>query len=86
MTFESWTSIMYETMEVYPFSWVYYVSFIFLAAFAFLNMIIGIVVNVMNDEHTKERAQEALEAGEPTLKELQDELRELKAMLAERKL
>ncbi len=81
MTFESWTLIMYETMEVYPFSWIYYVSFIFLAAFAFLNMIIGIVVNVMESEHRREREQEALAAGEPTLKELQDELRELKALL-----
>jgi len=47
MTFEDWTDIQYETMEVYPMSWMYYMSFIFLTAFAFLNMVIGIVVNVM---------------------------------------
>ncbi|RUO35843.1 ion transporter [Aliidiomarina sanyensis] len=51
-TFESWTSIMYETMEVYPWSWMYYVSFIFFSAFIFLNMMIGIVLDVMQKEST----------------------------------
>ncbi|CUS47761.1 MAG: voltage-gated sodium channel [Idiomarinaceae bacterium HL-53] len=49
-TFESWTSIMYETMAVYPMSWLYYVSFIFISAFIFLNMMIGIVLQVMQKE------------------------------------
>ncbi len=38
---------MYETMEVYPLSWLYFLSFIFLTTFAFLNMVIGIIVGVM---------------------------------------
>lgn len=59
-TFESWTSIMYETMEVYPMSWIYYVSFIFLSAFIFLNMMIGVVLEVMQ----KETAAFELETGE----------------------
>ena len=77
MTFEDWTDVMYETMTVYPLSWAFYLSFIFFTAFAFLNMIIGIVVNVLEEEN---RAQ-SREEGEPTLKELQDEIRELKALL-----
>ncbi len=51
MTFEDWTDVMYETMSIHPLSWIYYLSFIFFTTFAFLNMIIGIVVNVLNDEH-----------------------------------
>lgn len=35
MTFEDWTDVMYETMAVHPLSWAFYVSFIFLNAFAF---------------------------------------------------
>ncbi len=81
MTFEDWTDVMYETMEVYPFSWFYYISFIFLTAFAFLNMVIGIVVNVMNEEHEKIRKEEALEANEPTLSDLRAELAEIKALI-----
>lgn len=73
MTFEDWTDVMYETMTVYPLSWIFYLTFIFLSAFAFLNMIIGIVVNVLEDEHKRQARAD----GEPTLKELQDEIREL---------
>lgn len=51
VTFEDWTDVMYETMEVYPFSWLYYLSFIFLNAFVFLNMMIGIVIERMQAEH-----------------------------------
>ena len=29
MTFEDWTDVMYETMEVHPLSWIFYLSFIF---------------------------------------------------------
>ena len=83
MTFEDWTDIQYETMEVYPLSWIYYLTFIFLTAFAFLNMVIGIVVNVMEDEHAKARALE--HEGEPTLAELKVEIRELKTMIRELK-
>lgn len=69
MTFEDWTDIQYETMEVYPMSWIFYMSFIFFTAFAFLNMVIGIVVGVMDEEHTKERNQ-----GQPSMLDLQNQI------------
>ncbi len=55
-TFEDWTDVMYETMAVYPFSWIFYLSFIFLTAFVFLNMMIGVVINVMQEAHEKMEA------------------------------
>lgn len=64
-TFEDWTDVMYETMDVYPLSWIFYLSFIFLTAFVFLNMMIGIVINVMQEEHEKNSIEEGKgEAGE----------------------
>ena len=61
MTFEDWTDVMYQTMEVYPLSWTYYLSFIFLTAFAFLNMIIGVIVNELehanDDDNNKKTAE-----------------------------
>ena len=77
MTFEDWTDVMYETMSVYPLSWIYYITFIFLTAFAFLNMIIGVVVNSFEQENILQNR----EKGEPTLKELQLELKEIKTLL-----
>ena len=58
MTFEDWTDVMYETMTVYPLSWIYYLTFIFFTAFAFLNMVIGIVINVMEEESRKQAEAE----------------------------
>ena len=72
MTFEDWTDVMYETMEVYPISWAYYLSFIFFTAFAFLNMVIGIVVSVLDQEQTKAYAE--AHEDEPTITTLQAEI------------
>ncbi len=94
MTFEDWTDVMYETQEVYSLSWIFYLTFIFFTAFAFLNMVIGIVVNVMERENEKARAekqaeliaeQEALGNVEPTLKDVMAELNAIKAQLSESK-
>ena len=91
MTFEDWTDVMYETQEVYSLSWIFYLTFIFFTAFAFLNMVIGIVVNVMERENEKARAEkeaalleEQMAQGhvEPTLHDVMKELRELKAQVS----
>ena len=91
MTFEDWTDVMYETQEVYSLSWIFYLTFIFFTAFAFLNMVIGIVVNVMERENEKARAEkeaalleEQIAQGhvEPTLHDVMKELRELKLQLS----
>ncbi|MEC8417405.1 MAG: ion transporter [Pseudomonadota bacterium] len=93
MTFEDWTDVMYETQEVYSLSWIFYLTFIFFTAFAFLNMVIGIVVNVMERENEKAREEKAAElkaeqvakgTAEPTLSEVMDELKAIKAALADK--
>ncbi|CAH0537643.1 ion transporter [Vibrio marisflavi] len=81
MTFEDWTDVMYETMTVYKLSWLYYLSFIFFTAFAFLNMVIGIVVNVLEQEHAALREEKSKADNEPTMVELKQELAEIKSML-----
>jgi voltage-gated sodium channel len=72
-------AVMYETMEVYPLSWFYYLSFIFFTAFAFLNMVIGIVVNVMEEENAK--AWREAHKDEPTLKDIAQQLAALEKKL-----
>lgn len=79
MTFEDWTDVMYETMTIYGFSWIYYITFIFFTAFAFLNMIIGIVVNVLEEEHQ----QQIRDEGGPTIDMVYAELQEVKQLLQE---
>jgi voltage-gated sodium channel len=77
MTFEDWTDVMYEVMTIYGYARVYILSFIFLTTFAFLNMVIGIVVNVMENENAAER----LADGEPSMSDLRNELADIKALL-----
>lgn len=81
MTFEDWTDVMYETMAVYPLSWFYYLSFIFFTAFAFLNMVIGIVVNVMEEENAK--AWREAHKDEPTLMDVAQQLAVLERKIDE---
>ena len=78
MTFEDWTDVMYETMEVYPFSWAFYLSFIFLTTFAFLNMVIGIVVNVLEEEQAKADTDNPERS---SLRNLHDEIQEVRALV-----
>ena len=61
MTFEGWTDIMHESMELHAYSWIFYVSFIVLTAYTFLNMIIGIIIETLNEEHKKDELDEIAE-------------------------
>ena len=81
MTFEDWTDVMYETMEVYPLSWLFYLTFIFFTAFAFLNMVIGIVVGVMEQENANARAEALEEGGEPSLKDISEQIAKLQLQI-----
>jgi len=78
MTLEDWTDILYETMEVMPFSWIFYLSFIFLTTFVFLNMVIGIIVSVMEEERMK-RNEVSLLDQQKDMKSLITVIEELKA-------
>lgn len=77
-TFEDWTDVMYETMDVYPFSWIFYIIFIFLTAFVFLNMMVGVVLDVM----TRETAEEEHENQENHHQALVTQISELQAQVA----
>lgn len=77
-TFEDWTDVMYETMEVYPLSWIFYIVFIFLTAFVFLNMMVGVVLDVM----TRETAEQDQENQENNHKALVEQIAQLQAQVA----
>ena len=80
MTFEDWTDVMYETMDVYPLSWVYYLTFIFLTAFAFLNMIIGVIVGELKEESKGIRGITPAENNQMMLLEIKQQLERLERL------
>lgn len=84
-TFEDWTDVMYETMTVYPLSWTFYISFIFLTAFIFLNMMVGAVLEVMNEEHQALLDEKQAQENGAVVKTEVLLLQEIKALRAEMK-
>jgi voltage-gated sodium channel len=54
LTFEDWTDVMYEGMEMYPWSWIYFVSFVVIAAFVFFNLFIAVIIGEMEKINNKD--------------------------------
>jgi voltage-gated sodium channel len=55
MTLESWSmGIVRPVMEVYPYAWAFFVPFILVTTFAVVNLLVGLIVNSMQDAHAAE--------------------------------
>ena len=55
MTLESWSmGIVRPVMEVYPLAWMFFVPFILVTTFAVVNLVVGLIVNSMQDAHHAE--------------------------------
>ena len=58
MTLSSWENIMLPIMEVYPMSWMFFVSFVVLSSIIVLNLFVAILVDVVAERRKKiERGQ-----------------------------
>ena len=55
MTLESWSmGIVRPVMEQYPYAWAFFVPFILVTTFAVVNLLVGLIVNSMQDAHAEE--------------------------------
>ncbi|MFK7751449.1 MAG: ion transporter [Sedimentitalea sp.] len=55
MTLESWSmGIVRPVMEVYPLAWAFFIPFIMVTTFAVVNLLVGLIVNSMQDAHHEE--------------------------------
>jgi voltage-gated sodium channel len=60
MTLEGWSGeIVRPIMEVYPYAWAFFVPFILVTTFAVLNLIVGLIVNSMQEAASEETRGEA---------------------------
>ncbi len=84
MTLESWSmGIVRPVMDVYPYAWAFFVPFIMVTTFAVVNLLVGLIVNSMQDAHSEEEGERTdayrdqvltrLEAIEARIARLQDE-------------
>lgn len=55
MTLESWSmGIVRPVMETHPWAWAFFVPFIMITTFAVVNLLVGLIVNSMQDAHSEE--------------------------------
>lgn len=55
MTLESWSmGIVRPVMEVHPQAWLFFVPFILVTTFAVMNLVVGLIVNSMQEAHSEE--------------------------------
>lgn len=59
MTLESWSmGIVRPVMEIYPYAWAFFVPFIMVTTFAVVNLLVGLIVNSMQDAHQAEAVEQ----------------------------
>ena len=61
LTLEDFPTYMDAAMEIHPWSWIYFVSYIGVAAFIVVNVLIAIVLNSMEEAREVERRRKLLE-------------------------
>jgi len=72
MTLESWSmGIVRPVMEVYPYAWAFFVPFIMVTTFAVVNLLVGLIVNSMQDAHAAESNQATSDYRTEVLKRLE---------------
>ncbi|TCS65272.1 voltage-gated sodium channel [Primorskyibacter sedentarius] len=55
MTLESWSmGIVRPVMEIYPYAWAFFVPFILVTTFTVVNLVVGLIVNSMQEAHHEE--------------------------------
>ncbi|KAJ57126.1 voltage-gated sodium channel [Actibacterium mucosum KCTC 23349] len=72
MTLESWSmGIVRPVMEVFPWAWAFFVPFIMVTTFAVVNLLVGLIVNSMQDAHHEEDAQKTDDYRDEVIKRLE---------------
>ncbi|MFN3145062.1 MAG: ion transporter [Paracoccaceae bacterium] len=72
MTLESWSmGIVRPVMETYPYAWAFFVPFIMVTTFAVVNLLVGLIVNSMQDAHNVEEAEATETYRDEVLKRLE---------------
>ncbi len=80
MTLESWSmGIVRPVMEVYPFAWAFFVPFIMVTTFAVVNLLVGLIVNSMQEAHGLEEGERTDAYRDEVLARLADIERKLDA-------
>jgi voltage-gated sodium channel len=82
LTFEDWTDVMYEAMELNALYWIFFVSFIIITAFVFFNLFVAVIIGEMERLREQSRDTECeISDDSRRLIEVEKELKEIKQLL-----
>ena len=81
-TFDSWFSgITRPITQVYPWAWIYFVSYAFIAASVIMNVIVGIIVDSMGNERERQKAKRNSQKKDVSLETLSKQIQELQTQI-----
>jgi voltage-gated sodium channel len=94
LTLENWPQYLERGQEIHSASWIFFVSYVLIASFLVINVLIAIIINSMEEVHDAEREEERRRRGEELasgsdgtvaerLEEIRSSLDRLEAQLAE---
>jgi voltage-gated sodium channel len=75
LTLEGWNEVLATEMELSSWSWIYFVSFVLIATFVVLNVVIAIIVNSMDEVRAMELERERKELVAAALHDGEDDQR-----------
>jgi voltage-gated sodium channel len=75
-TLEGWPDLMYQSLEFNAYSWIFFVVFIIVNSLVLMNMIVGVIIDVIVRENDKEQPENI-----KRLSEIQDELAIIKSKI-----
>jgi voltage-gated sodium channel len=64
LTLENWPEFLERGQETAPASWIYFVSYVLIASFLVINILIAIIINSVEEVHQAEREEARLQAAE----------------------
>jgi voltage-gated sodium channel len=84
MTLEGWVDdVVRPILAKHPYAWIFFISFIVVTTFTVLNLIIGIIVNAIQEEHAENESAERKAERKMVHDETAPLMRELKALRGE---
>lgn len=85
MTLEDWPDVAKPTIALFPWAWLYFVTFIVVTSFAVLNLFVGIIVDAMDIIHDfEEEGQGVKDFVHKENEDMRREMAEIKALLLEK--
>ncbi len=83
-TFDSWFSgVARPIIQTYPLAWIYFISYVFIAASIIMNVIVGIIVDSMGEERERKKEEKKKDdsINEITLEKLSEQISELQKQI-----